>query len=183
MHSSTKLRGRTAPWFILAAISGGCGTGADPHSAAMSGIDTTAAGRAAPVAPENAITPTTPQSAASAPPTTAAPPTFSQVYETIYTASCAVCHSMAPSDSSNGRLGMIRSRNQLYEALLEKPAQGSKCADKGMYVVPGKPALSLLLQKLSATPPCGAEMPLGSMLDRQLVRQIEAWIAAGAPNN
>lgn len=110
-------------------------------------------------------------------------PTLSQIYETVYAMSCAVCHSMAPNDNQNGMLGMIRSKDQLYAALVNKPAQGAQCAGKGTYIVPGDPQTSLLMQKLSANPSCGSSMPLGSMLQPMQIELFRAWIAAGAMNN
>lgn len=96
---------------------------------------------------------------------------------------CAACHSMAPSDNQNGKLGMLRSKDQLYVALVNKPAQGSMCMGKGTYIIPGKPEQSLLIQKLSAKPPCGVTMPLGGGLELTHVEMLSAWIAAGAMNN
>jgi hypothetical protein len=101
----------------------------------------------------------------------------------LYTKSCAACHSMARSDNQNGMLGMIRSKDQLHAALVNQPAQGTQCMDKGTYIVPGHPETSLLMQKLSAKPPCGVVMPLGGMLQPNMVDMLSAWIAAGAPSN
>lgn len=114
---------------------------------------------------------------------TSAAPTLTQIYEMVYTMKCAACHSMAPSDNQNGKLGMLRSKDQLYDALVNKPAQGAMCMGKGTYVVPGKPEMSLLIQKLSAKPPCGVTMPLGGTLEPMLIEKLSAWISAGALNN
>jgi hypothetical protein len=109
--------------------------------------------------------------------------TLTQVYEMVYTPSCAVCHSMAPNDSMNGMLGMIRSKDQFYNALVNKPAQGTACSSKGTYVVPGEPDSSLLVQKLSAAPGCGVSMPLGGMLQPMHATLMGDWIASGAKND
>jgi mono/diheme cytochrome c family protein len=119
---------------------------------------------------------------AGATPTEAAP-TLTQIYDMIYSVKCAVCHSMAPSDNANGKLGMIRSKDQFYQAIVGKPTQGSQCTGKGMYVVPSNPAQSVLVQKTSQMPPCGMQMPLGGMLEPAQVKLLIAWISAGAVNN
>jgi hypothetical protein len=115
--------------------------------------------------------------------TSSSAPTLTEIYSKIYTLSCAACHSMAPSDNQNGMLGMIRSKDQLYAALVDKPAQGSQCMGKGTYIVPGHPETSLLIQKLSTKPPCGVSMPLGGMSQPHMLELLSAWIAAGALNN
>ena len=45
------------------------------------------------------------------------------------------------------------------------------------------PDNSLIIQKLSGTPPCGNPMPPGDMLTSAQVAEIRAWIVAGALNN
>jgi hypothetical protein len=112
-----------------------------------------------------------------------AAPTLQMVYDTVYVTNCAVCHGMMPSDNANGKLGMIRSKDMFYQALVGKPAQGAQCAGKGTYIVPGNPSMSLLLQKVSSTPPCGVEMPVGGMLQPTEVKMLTDWIMAGAMNN
>lgn len=114
---------------------------------------------------------------------TSTAPTLTQIYDTIYAMKCAVCHSMAPSDNANGALGMIRSKDQFYQAIVGKPTQGSQCTGEGMYVVAGNPAMSVLVQKTSAMPPCGMQMPLGGMLQQTEVKMLIDWISAGALNN
>jgi hypothetical protein len=106
------------------------------------------------------------------------------VWEMVIVNQCAVCHGMMPKDSANGNLGNIKGgKDAFYNAVVNKPAQGSQCMGKGMYVVPGNPQMSLLLQKLSSTPPCGVEMPVGGMLEPDQVKLITDWVAAGAMNN
>jgi hypothetical protein len=113
-----------------------------------------------------------------------AAPTLQMVYETVYVTNCAVCHGMAPSPSANGNLGNVKGgKDTFFQMLVNKPAQGPQCMGKGMYIVPGNPAMSLLLQKVSSTPPCGVEMPVGGMLQPTEVKMISDWIMAGALNN
>jgi hypothetical protein len=109
--------------------------------------------------------------------------TLSMVYDTVYVTNCAVCHGMMPSDNTNGKLGMIRNKDQFFAALVGKPTQGSQCMGKGTYIVPGSPATSILVQKVSTTPPCGVEMPVGGMLMASDVKLITDWVSAGALNN
>lgn len=115
--------------------------------------------------------------------TSGAAPTLTEVYDMVYVTNCAVCHGMAPSDNTNGKLGMIRGKQAFYDALVNKPTQGVQCTGKGMYIVPGNPAMSVLVQKVSTTPPCGVEMPVGGMLQPAEVKMLSDWIAAGAMNN
>jgi hypothetical protein len=116
-----------------------------------------------------------------------AAPTLQNVYDMIYQSggNCAVCHGMAPKDGTNGNLGDIRGGKQaFFDALVSKPAKGTQCMGKGMYIVPGKPAESLLYQKVSeAMPPCGVQMPVGGMLMPAELKLLSDWITAGALNN
>lgn len=114
-------------------------------------------------------------------------PTLQNVYDMVYQSggNCAVCHGMAPKDGTNGNLGSIVGGKQaFYDKLVSKPAMGSQCMGKGMYIVPGKPAESLLYQKVSqAMPPCGVQMPVGGMLMPAELKLLSDWITAGAMNN
>lgn len=101
---------------------------------------------------------------------------------TIMQKNCVACHGMAPKDTANGNLGMIQDKAQFYAAVVGKPMQGvaSMCAGKGMYVVPGNPAMSGLLQKTADSPPCGAQMPPGNPLSEEDTKTISDWIMGGA---
>jgi hypothetical protein len=113
--------------------------------------------------------------------------TFTAVYDAIWGGSsegkCVGCHGMPSSDSANGNLGSIMDKAALHAALVGKPALGMACAGKGMYVVPGSPETSLLVQKLAATPPCGIRMPLGGALSAATTKLVSDWITAGAKND
>jgi hypothetical protein len=114
-----------------------------------------------------------------------AAPTLQMVYDSVYIASCAVCHGMKPTPTANGNLGDIKgSKDAFYNALVNKPALGAQCTGKGMYIVPGQPAQSLLIQKISqATPPCGTQMPPTGPLQSADIKLVTDWVMAGALNN
>jgi hypothetical protein len=101
-------------------------------------------------------------------------------------ANCGICHATA-ANKANGSL-MFNSNNKqaTYDALVGKTSAGgvgSMCGGK-TYVVPGKPAESLLYQKLSASPPCGMRMPQGMPpLSDAAMQTLSAWITAGANND
>ena len=109
------------------------------------------------------------------------------IFSDIWINNCAVCHGMAASANTNGNLGGLKGgaggKDNFYNTLVNKPAQGAQCMGMGMYIVPGNPAMSLLVQKVSSTPPCGVEMPVGGMLDAADAKAISDWIQAGALNN
>jgi hypothetical protein len=114
----------------------------------------------------------------------AGPATFSAVYEAVWGASstgrCVFCHGMGPTDGTNGNLGMVMNKEAFYAATVNMPAKGSMCMGKGMYIVPGSPETSLLLQKLKDPPPCGSVMPVGGMLSDEDIKLLTDWIMAGA---
>lgn len=95
---------------------------------------------------------------------------------------CLVCHGMPAKDGTNGNFGGV-TKATLHAAIVNKPMAGvsNMCMGKGMYVVPGNPAMSMLLQKVSANPPCGATMPPGDMLTAAETKTLTDWIMAGAP--
>jgi hypothetical protein len=112
---------------------------------------------------------------------------FSEIYALIFPSisnpRCDSCHAMPASEISNGKLHMGMDRATAYNALVGKMSSGRKCVGK-MLVVPGQPDMSLLLQKLGPTPPCGSRMPIGGapLTDAQM-EMIRSWIAAGAQND
>lgn len=67
--------------------------------------------------------------------------------------------------------------NQARAILGVRAGTGGECASSWTYVVPGDPASSLLLQKVSAVAPCGDRMPQGGpFLEERAVRRLERWI-------
>jgi CHRD domain/Bacterial Ig domain len=113
------------------------------------------------------------------PPATTAAATLTQLQATIFTPLCSSCHD-GVGTVPPGVLNLTAGGT--YEALvnvatLEQPSV--------KYVVPGDPTDSYLVQKLlGASTISGARMPLnGPYLGAATIAQVQAWIAAGAPNN
>jgi len=117
-------------------------------------------------------------SAISAPVT---PVVFGEVYAGVFrdrdaAVYCTGCHAF---------LGAELSESELYDQLVDVPADRAPCAGK-VRVVPGDPEASLLLVKLvPGTPACGERMPAGGGLfgDPLTTAQIELvrrWISDGA---
>ena len=115
--------------------------------------------------------------------------TFTMIYNNVIVSSGCLagpaCHS-APA----GNLRMI-DQATAYMSLVGVAAMGmntmggtTNCADTGMQrVKPGDPDNSLLVQKLSGTPPCGVAMPPGGMLTPEKLMLIRTWIQNGANND
>src|SRR5262245_34956680 len=93
-----------------------------------------------------------------------APAKFSEIYAMAFPTStnarCDFCHSMPPNDVGNGKLHMGADQATAYTALVNQVSVSKNCMGKPL-VVPGQPDQSLLLIKLSPSPPCGNRMPLG----------------------
>jgi hypothetical protein len=116
--------------------------------------------------------------------TSTIPATFSEIYDQVFPATtnprCNFCHSMPPSNTTNGSLRMGQDKAAAYAALVGVASQSTRCDGKTL-VVAGDPEHSLFFQKLSANPPCGDRMPLGGApLSNELLDMIHSWIAAGA---
>jgi len=113
--------------------------------------------------------------------------TFSEIYDALFPAAtaprCNFCHSMPPSDTSNGHLSMGSTKDAAYSALVGPDSTSSHCGGMA-FVVPGDPESSLFYLKLVDPAPCGARMPLGgaALGDAQLAK-VHGWIAAGAKND
>jgi polyvinyl alcohol dehydrogenase (cytochrome) len=126
-----------------------------------------------------------------APPPDLTLPTFANVYTQIIAKSCidAQCHG----SSAQGKLGMVGATGA-YSNLINTPASGTcpgpdgstmnncACGESGLTrVVPGHPEQSLLVMKLSGTPPCGDRMPPNAEpLSDELQTLVKNWIANGA---
>ena len=112
---------------------------------------------------------------------------FSEIYPLIFpsttNARCSFCHSMPAIDSIDGKLSTGADQAAAYAALVGQTSTSSKCGGR-VLVVPGQPDMSLLLQKLGESPPCGSRMPVGGMpLSDVQLEMIRSWIAAGAMND
>jgi hypothetical protein len=70
-----------------------------------------------------------------------------------------------------------------YSALVN--VKTTQCDDGRVFVKPGDPANSYLIQKLDGTSMCmGVRMPkAGSLLSPADMQTLESWICQGAPNN
>lgn len=113
--------------------------------------------------------------------------TFTQVYEMLFprvtNAHCDMCHGLPPYDLSNGNLSTGMDKASTYAALVGKSSTSSMCKGK-VFVAPGKPELSLLLQKLLPNPSCGLRMPNGgATLSDVQIELVRSWIAAGAADD
>jgi hypothetical protein len=125
-------------------------------------------------------------SAAPAPPP-APPATFTEVYAMVFprttNAHCDMCHGLPPFEQSNGNFSTGFDRASTYASLVGKSSTSGACQGR-VFVVPGKPEESLLLQKVLPDPPCGLRMPNGGapLTDAQN-ELIRSWITAGALDN
>jgi hypothetical protein len=60
----------------------------------------------------------------------------------------------------------------------------TNCVDSGlMRVKAGDPDNSLLVQKVSGSPPCGIAMPPGGMIKPENLTLLRTWIQNGANND
>jgi hypothetical protein len=122
-------------------------------------------------------------------------PTFSAIFAEIITGTgCnggTLCHA--------GTVGLLTMNDKMatYTALVNVKAMGQNlpvggklpdvpnCKDVDITrVVPMDPDNSLLMKKISGTPPCGTPMPpSGGMLEAAKIEQIRTWIMNGAMND
>jgi hypothetical protein len=114
---------------------------------------------------------------------------FTKVYSDVIVGSGCLagiaCHSQP---AGNLRMG---DQMSAYMALVGVMAMGTNtmggmtnCVDSGlMRVKAGDPDGSLLVQKLSGTPPCGIAMPPGGMVKAENLTLLRTWIQNGANND
>jgi hypothetical protein len=113
--------------------------------------------------------------------------TFTELYDMLFpmttNARCVACHSMPANDIANGNLQMGSDKAAAYAALVGRMSTSTRCMNRPL-VMPSQPDMSLLLQKLTAAPPCGSRMPLGgnALTEAQLAK-VRSWIAAGAKDD
>jgi len=106
-------------------------------------------------------------------------PTFESIYTLYLEPSCAGCHGPGALDrrgESRLDLGEIETA---YESLLGDE-HGRACGDASARVVPFDAEASLLLDKIGATPACGAPMAGPRGADEGVRAAISEWIARGA---
>lgn len=117
------------------------------------------------------------------------PPTFTAIYTQIFTKGATgncmfgACHGGEANVSSNGGLQIpAGDKATAYKHLVGVKSMSAVCMGK-TYVVPGDSQNSMLIHKLSATPSCGARMPIGTPLTDAQIAQIGAWIDMGAKDD
>ena len=104
---------------------------------------------------------------------------FSETIAPMLKSKCAICH----------LTGQEAGNLALHPGAAYANLVGVKSSETGlMRVKPGAPRESYLLMKLQGTHldrgGSGGRMPLGGApLSPQVIEQISAWIAAGAPDN
>ncbi len=113
-------------------------------------------------------------------------PKFSQLMTQVFTPTCATsyCHQKDPPPVAP----MTLEPDKAYKSLVNAPSTQVAGMRR---VVPGDPENSYLLFKLRGKPASGAtsgtpvtQMPLNKPpLPEATIRQIEAWIKRGAPND
>jgi hypothetical protein len=62
------------------------------------------------------------------------------------------------------------------DRLLDQPAKNAMCKGRTLVATDGSP--SLLVEKLSGNPPCGAAMPLGGALSAKDKQCVFDWVAS-----
>jgi hypothetical protein len=112
------------------------------------------------------------------------PGTFSEIYSTLFVATtaarCNFCHSMPPSQVSNGLFSTGMTQQEAYTTLIAAKSSSDACGGK-KEIVPGHPEKSLFFEKISRVPSCGNRMPVGAQdLSATQIEMIRSWIAAGA---
>lgn len=104
-------------------------------------------------------------------------PAFAYLYPSLGE-SCGGCHT----SEYVGAFYVEDDIEATHDRLLNLVPHGDRDA---RYVVPGDPDASLLLQKLSTTPPFGDPMPpedsSAPALDPVIADALRAWVAGGAP--
>jgi hypothetical protein len=108
--------------------------------------------------------------------------TFTSIYTSIIMPVCLPCHSTGLGQTT-GKLNMSTQGLAFMDLTNTTGTLGAACTGKGMLVVAGDHATSLLWEKLQPTPPCGSQMPKTGTLTAAQIAEIAAWIDEGATNN
>jgi hypothetical protein len=124
---------------------------------------------------------------------------FTKVYAEVIQPKCSndFCHYYGASIRYSAL--DLSSKVRAYWSLVGLPCMGPACSQSGMRVAPWQPDISVMYQKLSASPPCGMQMPAdttafwtngtsevkfsGTALPDDQQRLIHDWIQEGAQNN
>ncbi len=112
------------------------------------------------------------------------PVTFSSIQSDVLTPRCATAGCHDSGERPAGQLALVAGRS--YAALVGQPARNVGAVDEGLLLVkPGDPDQSFLVLKVREHVPVryGIPMPQSNRLSSDEVARIEAWVAAGAPND
>lgn len=111
--------------------------------------------------------------------TTTMPPdlyTTAEVQQEIFTqvSKCAACHGPGAGPAF-GSLDLSGMPSMLEDRLVEVVSASALCAGSKL-VVPGQPDRSLMYVKMTATPTCGASMPLAQPVNNADAAKVRQWI-------
>jgi len=84
---------------------------------------------------------------------------------------CATCHQMT---GGAGMLDLMTANPGMRLKDMKSP--NVACSGKAL-IDSASPMASLLYTKVTATPPCGARMPIGSMLSDSEITCMQQWVA------
>lgn len=98
--------------------------------------------------------------------------TTAQLQAQLLVPKCVSCHSAS---SPLGDLDLTGAPAVLEGRLVEAQSGTAICNDAN-FVVPGRPELSLMYIKMTATPTCGAPMPFGSPVNAADAALMYKWI-------
>lgn len=102
--------------------------------------------------------------------------TFESVYTNVLAPCAAACHKPGGSYAALD----LSTKAIAFGSVVGKAAPGA-CASAGQLVTPGNCETSVLYKKLTPTPGCGAQMPLGGpYLSASNLDALCQWIKAGA---
>jgi hypothetical protein len=115
-------------------------------------------------------------------------PTFSAVYDALFSVSAAAgcygCHSGMMNPALNGNFSMITDKAAAYKGLVASMSSPAGMCKDMTRVTAGDPMKSLLYLKIAGMPPCGMKMPPGGTpLPAEVVTLVKDWIMAGAKDD
>ena len=83
-----------------------------------------------------------------------------------------------------GGIGGLDDFDAGYDSLVTNGAVNCPTSSFTRQVVPGDPDASFLVNKISGSPDCGSNMPIGrSPVNQNDIERIRNWILGGAPKN
>lgn len=109
------------------------------------------------------------------------PATWMEVMGVLASNGCVGCHGGV---ISQGGLGDLDDFNAGYDALVTDGSVQCFTSSFTRQVVPGDPDASFLINKISGSPDCGSNMPIGGIpVSQEDIERISSWILDGAPKN